>query len=101
MPAGIFTVSFFCCSIWPSPLQVLQGVAMTLPVPRQAPQVRAIVKKPCWNRIWPAPRHWLHVVGCVPGAAPLPLQVPHVSWRGIWIVDSAPLADWANVTSRS
>ena len=54
-----------------------------LTLPRQALQVRAIVKKPCWKRIWPAPLHWLQVVGCVPGAAPLPLQVSQLSWRGI------------------
>ena len=30
----------------------------------------------------------------MPGAAPMPLQVSHVSCRGIWIVVSTPLADF-------
>ena len=37
----------------------------------------------------------------VPGAAPEPLQVSHVSWRGIWMVVSAPLAACSNAISMS
>ena len=37
--------------------------------------------------------HCPHVVGEEPAAAPLPLHVAQVSWRGIWIVCSTPVAD--------
>ena len=52
---------------------------MIFPEPRQRPQVRATVKKPCWNAIWPVPLQVPQVVGLLPAAAPEPLQVTHVS----------------------
>ena len=56
------------------------------PVPRQRPQVRATLKKPCWKVTWPAPPQAAQVVGVVPGAAPLPWQVAQASARGIWML---------------
>jgi hypothetical protein len=63
--------------------------------------VRATVKKPCWKRTCPWPRHCGQVVGDEPGAAPLPWQLSQFSWRGIWIAVSAPRADSSNEISRS
>ena len=47
IPAGMRTVSFRSFCTRPAPWQVRQGLAMTDPVPRHWPQVRATVKKPC------------------------------------------------------
>ena len=57
----------------PAPRHVLHGLAIILPLPRHCGHVRATVKKPCCERTCPAPRQRLHTIGCVPGAAPLPL----------------------------
>ena len=48
MPAGMRTVSLRSFCTRPAPLQVGHGLAMTVPVPRHWPHVRATVKKPCW-----------------------------------------------------
>ena len=68
--------------------------------PRQRPQVRATLKKPCWNVTWPRPPHALQVVGSDPGAAPLPPQASQASARGIWIWVSVPKAASSKVRSR-
>ena len=64
---------------WPWPPQSLHWLVMMRPVPRQRPQVRATLKKPCWNVTWPRPAQAGSVPGCVPGALPLPPHVSHVS----------------------
>ena len=69
-------------------------------MPPQRPQVRATLKNPCWNVTWPAPPQAEQVVGLVPGALPLPRQVPHVSARGIWMCVSVPKAASSKVSSR-
>ena len=63
MPAGILTVSLRSRVTRPAPRQVVHGFVMTRPVPRHCGQVRATVKKPCWNRTCPWPRHCGHVLG--------------------------------------
>ena len=63
---------------------------MILPEPRQRPHVRATVKKPCWNAIWPVPLQVPQVVGLLPAAAPDPAQVSHFSCRGTRMVLVAP-----------
>src|SRR6185503_13390924 len=89
-PPGILIWSLRSTVTWPSPPQSLQGVATMRPVPWQRPQVRATLKNPCWNVTWPRPPHDVHVLGEVPGAAPLPWQVAHGSARGIWMWVSVP-----------
>ncbi len=85
MPAGILTVSVRSFVVRPSPLHVTHGFEMMRPEPWQREHVRATVKNPCWKRCCPRPWHCGHVVGLVPGAAPEPLHVSHVSRRGISI----------------
>src|SRR2546422_8730108 len=89
-PDGIFTDSVFCSLTRPLPLQVLQGVGITLPLPWHRGQVCAIENGPCETRTWPAPRHDGQVVGCVPGFAPLPLQFSHTEVPGRRILVSKP-----------
>ena len=45
------------------PRQLLHGSATMRPVPRQRPQVRATLKKPCWKVTWPEPPQVGQVVG--------------------------------------
>ena len=70
------------------------------PVPRQWLQVRATLKKPCWNVTWPAPRQVGQLVGFVPGAAPLPEQEEQVSARGMRSCVSVPKAASSKEISR-
>src|SRR5215471_5873570 len=83
MPAGILTVILRSFATRPAPRHVVHGLEIVLPLPRHWGHVRATVKKPCCVRTWPCPRHILHIVGCVPGAAPEPLQLSQFSSRGI------------------
>ena len=99
-PAGMLICSVRSTATWPSPRQVLQGSATMRPVPRQWLQVRATLKKPCWNVTWPAPRQVGQVAGCVPAAAPLPEQVAQRSARGMRSCVSIPKAASSNETSR-
>ena len=77
----------------PWPPQSLQGVATMRPVPRQRPQVRATLKKPCWNVTWPAPPQDAQVVGLRARARRrCRWQVAQASARGIWMCVSVPKA---------
>jgi hypothetical protein len=44
------------------------------PVPPQAVQVRATLKKPCWKRTWPRPPQVEQVAGSAPPRVPRPRQ---------------------------
>ena len=80
--------------------QVPHGLGMMLPLPWQRGQVCAMEKGPCDTRTWPAPRQVGQVAGCVPGCAPLPLQVSHVAAAGMRILVSKPCAACSSVSSR-
>ena len=99
-PAGILIFSVFSTMRCPSPPQVAHGFATIRPLPRQWPQVRATLKKPCWKVTWPAPRQVGQVTGSVPGAAPLPEQVSQRSARGMRICASVPNAASSKLRSR-
>jgi len=73
---------------------------ITRPVPRQRPQVRATLKKPCWKVTWPRPPQLEQALGPEPAAAPLPEQVWHVSARGNWMLVSVPSSASSKVSSR-
>ena len=59
MPAGILTVIFRFFRTDPAPLQVLQGVWMSLPVPPHLGQLVVVAKEnappPRWMRMVPEP----------------------------------------------
>ena len=82
IPAGTSSSSGTSSRIRPSPSQRSQGCSTIVPTPSQRGQapVRTIcpstVRETCWMR--PAPPHPGHVVGAVPGAAPLPPHAWHV-----------------------
>ena len=99
-PGGILIWRVRSIGTWPSPWQVLHDSATMRPEPRQWLQVRATLKKPCWKVTWPAPRQVGHVVGFVPGAAPLPEQEEQVSALGIRICVSVPKAASSKEISR-
>ena len=99
-PAGIFTASVLCAFTRPAPPQALHGSAIIRPVPWQRGQVCWIEKKPCCMRTWPCPPQVAQVCGFVPGLAPLPWQVEHVSWVGMRILVSVPCAACSSVISR-
>ena len=99
-PPGILIWSLRSTVTWPWPRQSLQGVVTMRPVPRQRPQVRATLKKPCWNVTCPRPPQEVQVVGVVPGAAPLPWQVAQGSARGIWMCVSVPKTASSKLSSR-
>ena len=73
---------------------------MILPVPRQCGQVCCTLKKP-W-RICTVPVPWQvpQVLALVPGLAPLPWQVSHLSQLGTRLVVSKPWAACSSVISR-
>src|SRR4029077_3101543 len=71
-PAGIFASTVRCFNTRPSPLHLAHGSVITLPVPWQVGQVRAMLKNPCWYRTWPRPEQERQVVGALPAAAPEP-----------------------------
>ena len=60
------------------------------PVPSHWPQGRVMLKNPCWNRICPAPLQLGHVLTDAALLAPVPLQSPHTSHRGILSLASFP-----------
>jgi len=99
-PGGILIWRVRSTGTRPSPPQVLHCSVTIRPVPRQWLQVRATVKKPCWNVTCPEPRQVGQVVGRVPGAAPLPAHVEQVSARGMRIWVSVPNAASSKETSR-
>ena len=77
----------------PRPRQFLHGLATMRPVPRQRPQVRATLKKPCWKVTWPAPPQAGQAVGCGARRAPrCRRRSAQVSARGIWMWVSVPKA---------
>ncbi len=80
---------FRCLLTWPVPLHSLHGESTMFPVPLHLPQVstRMNLAKPafCIFWTWPVPPHWAHLLGVVPGDAPLPLQMPQSSVLGISI----------------
>ena len=73
---------------------------MILPVPWQVGQVCWIEKKPCDTRTSPRPWQVVQVLGCVPGLAPVPLQVSHSSSAGMRILASVPRAASSSDSSR-
>ena len=81
MPAGMSTSSSRDSSVRPAPAHALHGCSTMTPRPRHRGQGSMRTKSPktlrdtCWSR--PAPSHWLHVVGVVPGSTPSPLQTAH------------------------
>ena len=73
---------------------------MTLPLPWHFGQVCWMLKKPCCMRTWPWPAQVVQVTGWVPGLAPLPWQVSHLSQLGTRMVVSKPCAACSRVISR-
>ena len=85
-PGGTFTLralSFFCV---PCPPQEEHGFLIICPAPEQVGQPLSTVKKPWVARTLPNPEHVGHVVGEDPPAAPVPLQDPHATEEGTFIV---------------
>ena len=72
-------------STTPLPAHVRQGSSITVPWPPHWPHVLAIVKKPCWKRIWPVPRHAAQV--CAPRRPWRPLALAGPARRQTWDVD--------------
>ena len=99
-PAGIFTDSVLCFLMRPAPWQAVQGSGITLPVPWQVGQVCWIEKKPCDTRTSPRPLQLPQVLACVPGLAPVPLQVSQDSIVGTRIFASVPRAASSSESSR-
>ena len=60
------------------------------PAPEQVGQPLSTVKKPWVARTLPNPEHVGHVVGEDPPAAPVPLQDPHATEEGTFIVFCSP-----------
>src|SRR5512141_2526106 len=85
-PGGSLTLRVFSRSMYFLPLHSGHGSVMRLPVPRQAPQVRLMEKKPCCMRVWPVPLHDGQTLGWVPGLLPVPEHVEQGSVLGIFIV---------------
>src|SRR4029450_12583533 len=99
-PAGIFTDSVLCFLMRPAPRQVTHGSVTCLPVPWHVGQGCWMGKKPCDRGNVPGPWHVSHVLWEVPGFAPEPLQVSHVSIVGMRILVSVPRAACSRLTSR-
>src|SRR5690554_5971084 len=82
-PAGTFMVSVRLLSTLPVPPQSLQRSSIMVPSPWHLSQVRTVSKRPravfCLYLTWPVPPHLSHVLGEVPGFAPLPAHVSHFS----------------------
>src|SRR5215510_12594179 len=73
---------------------------MMRPEPSHWPHGRLTLKKPCCSRICPAPLQLGHVLTDDADLAPVPLQSPQDSQRGILSLASLPYTDSSNVTSR-
>ena len=101
-PGGMRTEMFFVSRTRPAPLHDAQGSLITFPAPPHCGQVRCTVRKPpCVKRICPRPPQPLHVTGCVPGLAPLPLQVAQATTRGTSMEMSLPPTASSNSRVRS
>ena len=102
-PAGTDTSSLRRLSSRPEPRQFGQGSEMTLPSPRQEPQVITWLKCPnmpcCERRIRPAPLQLTHLVGVLPGALLAPRHSRHISMRRTSISLSTPKAASSNERS--
>ena len=76
IPAGISTVSVAVLRILPAPWHFLQGESIIVPFPLHFGQAFWVWNIPngvlCEDVIWPLPWQSGHVLGEVPGAAPLP-----------------------------
>ncbi len=100
IPAGIFTSSVLLRLMRPAPEHAGHGSGTILPVPWHFGQVCWMLKKPCCMRTWPWPPQVEQVTGDVPGFAPEPWQVSHLSQDGTRIVVSKPWAACSSVISR-
>ena len=102
-PAGTDTSSLRRLSSRPEPRQVGQGSEMTLPSPRQEPQVITWLKCPnmpcCERRIRPAPLQLTQVVGVLPGALLPPRHSRQISTRRTSISLSTPKTASSNERS--
>ena len=105
MPAGIVTRRFRLRSMRPSPRHVSHGVSTIRPSPRQRGQALTLTIWPSivWRtlRTSPRPSHCGHVVGSVPGSAPLPVHVSHRPRPRNSISFSVPRTASSNVMRRS
>src|SRR5699024_259504 len=84
MPAGTDTWIFFGTVTYPLPWQEVHLSLITFPVPLHSGQVCTLRTMPnsdcCVYTTCPSPLHLGQVSGCVPGFAPVPLQVVQVSF---------------------
>ena len=71
-PAGIFTEYRFVDRSRPLPRQFLHGLSMIVPLPRQRGHGWENANRPCESDTTPRPPHWGHVIGALPGSAPVP-----------------------------
>ena len=95
-PAGTLTWYRLVWRTRPWPWQVGQGDSITVPAPPQRSHGSDSEKKPWLRLLTPRPRHSGQIVGEVPGCAPLPLQVAHVTGFSTGIVSCAPRSASAN-----
>src|SRR5688572_17757882 len=100
MPAGTCTINFFLARTSPEPLQVGQRSLGIWPRPMHMGHGRLTANPPCPNEITPRPEHSGHTLTVAPGAAPLPLQVPHCSVTSSSTGILPPNAATRNGTSR-
>ncbi len=105
IPAGMLTWSRRSSRSLPSPLQAWHGVETTRPSPLQRGQA---VMFTIWPRIVcetrrrsPVPLHSGHRSGSLPGSAPEPAQVGHVTRVGNRISRVTPVTASARVMVRS
>src|SRR5215207_5932690 len=81
-PAGILTLTCLVLRTLPLPLQTAHGFSMILPSPPHLEHGVESAKNP-WSRLCiPLPPHSGHVLGAVPGAAPVPLHSRQASSTG-------------------
>ena len=103
MPAGTSSSSGTSSIVRPSPPQRSQGVSTIVPAPSQRGHVPErticprIVRETCWTR--PTPAHAGHVIGEVPGAAPVPPQGSQVRAAWTWTSSVVPVTTSARSIS--
>src|SRR4029079_15667084 len=99
-PAGMLTDSVRSFWTRPEPEQSLHGSSIVSPRPWQAGHVRAIVKKPWLARTFPTPPHVAQMWALVPGLAPEPAHVSHLTLAGTRICAVLPEKASVSVISR-
>src|SRR5215207_8149801 len=80
-PVGTVIETFFRVRTSPAPAHVGHLSVGTCPRPRHTGQGRFTAKPPWPKLIVPRPLHSSQVTSLAPGAAPVPWQVPHSSFR--------------------